>query len=392
MILHVRLPRAHPRGRSLTPIKAPFPWFGGKSQVANLVWDRFGDVPNYVEPFFGSGAVLFGRPTRPQIETVNDLDGFVSNFWRAVQAKPDEVAEHADWPVNENDLHARHIWLVGARGSLQSRLEGNPQYFDTRIAGWWVWGMAAWIGGGFCSGKGPWQSVDGQLVHLGNAGRGVNRKLVHLGDAGRGVNRKREDLLEYFQALQNRLRNVRVCSGDWSRVCGPSPTFKNGVTGVFLDPPYSEKANRVDVYSIEDKTVAHTVCKWAIDNGDNSELRIALCGYEGEHEMPESWECIEWKASGGYGSQGKGRGRDNCKKERIWFSRHCLKPHEGLPFEKESPPKRELRHRHCPSCIRSARERAASSLGRKGGSIRSAAKKRATVLRAKKRRAFLEAL
>lgn len=40
---------------------APFPWFGGKSQVASIVWDRFGDVLNYIEPFFGSGAVLLGR-------------------------------------------------------------------------------------------------------------------------------------------------------------------------------------------------------------------------------------------------------------------------------------------------------------------------------------------
>jgi len=28
-------------------VKAPFPWFGGKSRVADLVWDRFGNVPNY---------------------------------------------------------------------------------------------------------------------------------------------------------------------------------------------------------------------------------------------------------------------------------------------------------------------------------------------------------
>ena len=34
-------------------LKAPFPWFGGKSRVAHLVWQRFGDVANYVEPFFG---------------------------------------------------------------------------------------------------------------------------------------------------------------------------------------------------------------------------------------------------------------------------------------------------------------------------------------------------
>jgi site-specific DNA-adenine methylase len=38
-------------------MKSPFPWMGGKSRVADLVWDRFGNVPNYCEPFFGSGAV-----------------------------------------------------------------------------------------------------------------------------------------------------------------------------------------------------------------------------------------------------------------------------------------------------------------------------------------------
>jgi DNA adenine methylase len=42
------------------PLRAPFPWFGGKSRAAHLVWAAFGDVPNYVEPFFGSGAVLLG--------------------------------------------------------------------------------------------------------------------------------------------------------------------------------------------------------------------------------------------------------------------------------------------------------------------------------------------
>ena len=64
--------------------KAPFPWFGGKSKAAAAVWAALGDVAHYVEPFFGSGAVLLNRPhpaNRPRVsETVNDLDGFVVNF------------------------------------------------------------------------------------------------------------------------------------------------------------------------------------------------------------------------------------------------------------------------------------------------------------------------
>lgn len=46
----------------MTALRAPFPWFGGKSRAAPLVWSALGDVANYVEPFAGSLAVLLARP------------------------------------------------------------------------------------------------------------------------------------------------------------------------------------------------------------------------------------------------------------------------------------------------------------------------------------------
>ncbi len=376
------------------PLRAPFPYFGGKSRIASVVWERFGDVPNYVEPFAGSLAVLLARPHEPKVETVNDADGMIANFWRALQAEPEQVAHYADWPVNENDLHARHIWLVNRKAGLTERLEGDPDYYDAKIAGWWVWGICCWIGSGWCSGDGPWQSVDGRLVnlvdagqgvhrklvHLGNAGQGVNRKRVHLGDAGVGVNRKRVHLgdagvgvnrkrvhlgsagqgvnrslvhlgsagqgvnrkrplltddgvgatrnsggiYEWMRALAERLRRVRVCCGDWSRVCGPSPTFKHGLTGVFLDPPYGEGRAEA-LYATDSLTVAEDVRRWAIENGDNPLLRIALCGYD-DVKMPAGWEMVRWSAQGGYGHQGHGRGAENRHREVVWFSPHCIKP------------------------------------------------------------------
>lgn len=170
--------------------KPPFVWFGGKSSVAETVWSAFGDLGNYVEPFFGSGAILFLRPDGPgPIETVNDADGFVANFWRAMQHDSDAVADFADWPVNEADLHARHLWLLGQRERITERLMGDADFFDAKVAGWWVWGINCWIGSGWCSGKGPWVS-DGGVLTLRNTGQGVNRKRPHLGDTGQGVNRQ----------------------------------------------------------------------------------------------------------------------------------------------------------------------------------------------------------
>jgi hypothetical protein len=341
---------------SMPFLKAPFPWFGGKSRVAPLVWERFGNVTNYVEPFFGSGAVLLGRPHEPGIETVNDKDCYLANFWRAIAHDPESVANYADWPVNEADLHARHLWLV-QQADFMERMLTEPDYYDSKIAGWWVWGISQWIGSGWCSVKSgenitarrvPHINHGGMGVHIkrphvSNAGIGVHSKMLHISDSETGVYNKmpdlpshgrgvgslsaRDSLLAWFFALAERLRRVRVCCGDWSRIVGPSPTVKNGLTGVFLDPPYAVKAGRHDkLYSVEDGTVSGEVAKWAIEHGDDPLLRIALCGYEGEHEIPENWECVHWKTGGGYGLMSDGRGRENINRERIWFSPHCLRP------------------------------------------------------------------
>lgn len=352
-------------------LKAPFPWFGGKSRVAHLVWDRFGDVRNYVEPFAGSLAVLLRRPSSPKIETVNDLDCLIANFWRALKEDPQAVASHADWPVNEADLHARHQWLVNRVHTPEWReqMKTDPHFFDAKVAGWWVWGISQWIGSGWCKNpeyrgrtnagrqargihaeKRPYLSNHGggMGVHgghkrprLGNDhGRGVLNKSVPRqipdiggdgGAAGRAIHasgvESRGGLYQWMSDLSERLRRVRVCCGDWSRVLGPAPTTCIGTTGVFLDPPYAVD-DRADVYNEESRDVAGSVREWAIANGDNPELRIALCGYEGEHEMPDSWECVRWKANGGFGNQRSEdtRGRLNATRERIWFSPYCLRP------------------------------------------------------------------
>ncbi len=334
---------------------------GAKSRIAREVWRRFGDVPNYCEPFFGSGAILLGRPPFEgnRIETVNDIDGHLANFWRALQADPDAVAYHADWPVDELSLHARGDWLYyrpDARAWVE-RLRADPDYYDAKSAGWWVWFASCWIGGlpaipettpdgltVYGAGGTP-DGVKVQLPHLGNAGTGVARKRPNIGapgggtSYGLGVNRvefwsnRRAHLTAYMRQLAARLERVRVCCGDWTRVTGPSVTWKHGVTAVFLDPPYSHAERDSNLYS-HDNDVSADVRQWAIENGDNPQLRIALCGYDTEHgdAMPDTWSVWRWKAAGGYGSQGNGRGRANKHREVIWFSPHCLNPVDSLPL------------------------------------------------------------
>lgn len=328
----------------MSKLKAPFPYFGGKGRVADDIWARLGDVPNYVEPFFGSGAVLLGRPAfvGRRIETVNDIDGYVANFWRAIAADPDAVAEAASWPVVELDLHARELRLVEMRDEFAARLAGDPEFFDAKVAGWWAWGLSSYIGA-FADGSGPWVSVDGVLTHrdsIGNAGRGVNKKRPHLGNAGKGVNKQlprlgdghTAALKEWFTRLSGRMRHVRVVSGDWTRIASPTVTTKHRLTGVFLDPPYGEAVARRSLYAHESGTVAADAKDWCLANGDNPLFRIALAGYAGEgHDdlVDHGWSVQAWSGVG-YGAGTGGRGDRNRRLERIWYSPHCLNAQPDL--------------------------------------------------------------
>ena len=122
-------------------------------------------------------------------------------------------------------------------------------------------------------------------------------------------------LREYYSLLSARLERVNVMNGDWSRVVTPTVTTRYGLTGVLPDPPYTKESGRSDrLYAKDDLRVGHQVRDWAVQNGGNPKLRIAICGYAGEYQMPSNWSVFEWKSGGS----------PNGHKERIWFSPHCL--------------------------------------------------------------------
>ncbi len=366
--------------------KAPFPWFGGKSKASDAVWQALGDVPHYVEPFAGSLAVLLNRPhpaNRPYYsETVNDLDGFVVNAWRAMQWAPEETARWASWPVTEADKTARQIavlkWRTDATLDL---LAGDAEWYDAKIAGWWLWAVCAQIGA--FDGTGAWTAdpvtgriykqapvrnvrepgVSRDLPLLADDGRGVNhaggrepgvsRDRPHLGNDGQGVNRPagREpgvtaldawpdterfhdiampELIRWFRYLSARLRHVRILNGDWSRsvTTGAAHTLNvrqgDGPAGVFLDPPYDNDERSRNLYVEDCGSVAADCRQWALSVGDNPRWRIVLAGYDTEHAALEEhgWTAVAWFTDG-YLTGGYGNGHQQHR-ERLWLSPHCL--------------------------------------------------------------------
>lgn len=65
---------------------------GAKWRIAKWVIEQMPEHHSYVEPFFGSGAVFFNKQPS-NIETINDLDEEVVNFFEVVREDPEKLAE-----------------------------------------------------------------------------------------------------------------------------------------------------------------------------------------------------------------------------------------------------------------------------------------------------------
>lgn len=377
-------------------LKAPFPFFGGKQRIAHVVWDLLGDPSLYIEPFFGSGVVLLRRPSVPKQERVNDINGFLTNFYRAVQRDPDAVADLMNWPVNEIDIEARHRWLcrMPDKEEFLHRMKHDPDYYDVKRAAYWCWGLCAWIGKGWCEGsyfpdddsksrgrgvvrdaskvpelvskgihKRKGKTVKAQLPKISgaqgvhkkrhvqtqvpnmmafqkvhrkipnNAVRGVNSRLPQI-SSPQGINAvmggsneyARQFLRNWMRKISDRMREVRVCCGDWKRVLTKGALSGGGTSiGIFLDPPYKieldGKKRRDTVYTNDSDHISDEVRKWCIEHENDSNIRMVVAGYDLEHKelTDRGWGVVAWKAQGGMANFGDGKITRNRFRERLWY-------------------------------------------------------------------------
>lgn len=312
---------------------APFPYFGGKRRWAGFVWARFGDPEVYCEPFFGSGAVLLGRPggAPRRREVVCDRDGFVANFWRAMQWDPDGVAREADWPTNQQDLSARHHWLLAWAGEHAARVERDAEFYDVRAAGWWAWGLSNWIGSGWSQPAGA-VSLKGGSVFGGGVGVSAQRRRPAIRDSigACGVQGARR-LVPWFREIQERMRRVIVLNSDWRNAVTPTvlcqtPSRKLADAAVFLDPPYRTRRRKPGLYAHDAGDEVAAACwAWALDH---DHLKIGYACLAGDVEVPPGWTFETLKLAGYQGRRGRAA---DAAREQVLFSPACQsQPELGL--------------------------------------------------------------
>lgn len=69
-----------------------FGWYGGKFSHLDWLLPLLPECEHYCEPYAGSGAILLNRQPSP-VETYNDIDGEVVNFFKVLREHRDELIQ-----------------------------------------------------------------------------------------------------------------------------------------------------------------------------------------------------------------------------------------------------------------------------------------------------------
>lgn len=200
--------------------RSPFPWFGGKQQLADRILALFPAHNVYVEVFGGGASVLLSKPAG-KLDVYNDADDGLVNFFRCLRDRADELV-----PLLELTPYSRSEWEL-ARDTWTS-IDNDVE----RARLWYV--IVAGSFAGFAA------------RDNGDAGRGWGGERLgrmHLSRAASTANR-----VDNIWKFVERLRLVQIEHLDW-RAClerydDPDALF-------YLDPPYVPETRRAGGYTHE---------------------------------------------------------------------------------------------------------------------------------------------
>ena len=205
---------------------------GSKWRLADWITSFFPPHHSYLEPFFGSGAVLFNKP-RSDIETVSDLDGMVVNLF--------------DWIRKDPERLAREIYLTPYSRQVYDRaFVADPEDGLEKAVNFYI---RLNMGHGF--------RTNGDKVGWKNDVHGRERAYAAL-DWCR--------IPEKIMEAAERLRGAQIENRPAAELL---PRFNYPDVLVYADPPYMMETRRGEQYWCE------------MDVGDHEELLEILLAHRG---------------------------------------------------------------------------------------------------------------
>lgn len=274
-------------------VKPPFPYYGGKTRLADAIARMLPEHHHYVEPFAGSLSVLLAKKPS-HMETVNDLDEDLVTFWRVLRDRPEDLAAacaltpHSrvendnayDLDVPDDVERARRVWVLLSQG------RGST----LRRTGWRFY-------------RNPAGSTYSLPHYLGAYTERIPPAAARL----IGVS------LECRPALE-----VITDYGQHPNVL------------LYVDPPYMQATRSSLNYRHEMGGEAEHVELLHALRG--CEATVVLSGYPSDlyDEALAAWDRAEMAAWTGNGIRGDAPRTDGARVEVLWCNRELRRAHQGV--------------------------------------------------------------
>ena len=236
-----------------------FGWYGGKFNHLNWLLPLLPPATHYCEPFGGSAAVLLNREPAP-VETYNDLDGEVVNFFRVLREQSEELIRLIGLtPFSREELRA----AVEERTDDLSDLERARRFFVRA------------------------RQVRTGLAQTASAGRWAHCKLTSRAGMAGAVSRWLGSV-EGLSEIVQRLLRVQIENAPAMEVM---ERFDSEETLFYCDPPYPHDS-RGDRHAYGYEMTDHAHQKLA-EVLTSLKGKVALSGYRCDllDRLYKDWNC-----------------------------------------------------------------------------------------------------
>ncbi len=272
----------------MTSKKIAFGWYGGKYSHLDWLLPLLPATVHYCEPFGGSGAVLINRKPSP-VETYNDIDGELVNFFRVLRERKSELLEAIGLtPFSREELR------IAVRGETEgvSDLERARRFFVRA------------------------RQVRTGLAQTASEGRWAHCKLTTRSEMAGAVSRWLGSV-EGLSEIAQRLLRVQIENAPALEVIR---RFDSPDTLFYCDPPYvHESRSDTKAYAYEMTDEEHRKLSGALHSVKG---KVALSGYHSVlmDELYGDWQYVEAPAKKAHSTN---TGPDNNKQSRtevLWVN------------------------------------------------------------------------
>lgn len=279
------------------PKRSALRYYGGKWNLAPWIISHFPAHKNYVEPCGGAASVLLQKPRSP-LETYNDLDGNVVNFFRVLRDQPEELIRKmqlSPWARTEFDLAWHHT------------SHDDPIEWARRFA------MFSWM------------ALFPALAHDSPGCR--MRKTGSFSGCSDVITK----IDEVLYPVAKRLSGVQIESADYKKVIRE---YDSEESLIFLDPPYV--ADQRDIGDLDGRTCY--MFEWTdADHADCFDLLTVCKGYVVVSGYASSLYAKLYEAHGWHRVDKEAQTNSGGKRiESLWLSPRTWNAlqnnHDDLPM------------------------------------------------------------